>query len=54
MIQAQIDFFSPGIYDSVIKSGTLEEKARAVQAAQVHNFDICPIEYFQDCDFSVF
>lgn len=52
LLQAQIDFNSPGIYDSVIKGGTLEQKAAIIRACQCHDFDLRSIEYFQDCDFS--
>jgi hypothetical protein len=51
LLQAQIDFHSPGIYDSVIKGGTLEQKAEMVRACQWHDFDLRSVEYFQDCDF---
>jgi hypothetical protein len=51
-LQAQIDSNSPGIYDSVIKEGTLEQKAEMVRACQCHDFDLRSVEYFQDCDFS--
>ncbi|GIJ86717.1 hypothetical protein Asppvi_005610 [Aspergillus pseudoviridinutans] len=47
-----IDLHSPGIYDSVIKEGTLEQKAETVRACQCHDFDLRSLEYFQDCDFS--
>ncbi|KAF7181448.1 hypothetical protein CNMCM7691_000666 [Aspergillus felis] len=40
------------IYDSVIKEGTLEQKAEMVRACQCHDFDLRSVEYFQDCDFS--
>jgi hypothetical protein len=52
LLQAQIDSNSSGIYDSVIKEGTLEQKAEMVRACQCHDFDLRSVEYFQDCDFS--
>ncbi|GAQ05219.1 hypothetical protein ALT_2540 [Aspergillus lentulus] len=52
LLQAQIDSNSPGMYDSVIKEGTLEQKAEMVRACQCHDFDLRSVEYFQDCDFS--
>ncbi|RHZ60779.1 hypothetical protein CDV55_105558 [Aspergillus turcosus] len=52
LLQAQIDFNSPGIYDSIITGGTLEQKAAIIRACQCHDFDLRSVEYFQDCDFS--
>ncbi|RHZ46902.1 uncharacterized protein CDV56_103932 [Aspergillus thermomutatus] len=51
LLQAQIDFNFPGIYDSVSKGGTLEQKAEMIRACQCH-FDLHSVEYFQDCDYS--
>ncbi|RMZ45543.1 hypothetical protein CA14_005483 [Aspergillus flavus] len=51
LLQAQIDFQSPGIYDSIIKDGTFEQKIEAIWRAQCHDFDLRSVEYFQDCDF---
>ncbi|KAB8272262.1 hypothetical protein BDV30DRAFT_239707 [Aspergillus minisclerotigenes] len=51
LLQAQIDFQSPGIYDSIIKDGTFEHKIEAIWRAQCHDFDLRSVEYFQDCDF---
>lgn len=31
LLQARIDFSSPGIYDCIIRHGTLEQKANAVR-----------------------
>ncbi|PWY88877.1 serine/threonine protein kinase [Aspergillus sclerotioniger CBS 115572] len=52
LIQAQINFSSPGIYDSIVKGTTLEQKETAVQASQVHDFNLRENEYYKDCDFS--
>ncbi|KAF7155868.1 hypothetical protein CNMCM5623_008748 [Aspergillus felis] len=51
LLQAQIELHSPGMYDSVIKEGTLEQKAEKVRACQCHDFDLRSLEYFQDCNF---
>ncbi|PYI04743.1 kinase-like protein [Aspergillus sclerotiicarbonarius CBS 121057] len=53
LIQAQINFSAPGIYDSIIKNTTLAQKAKAVQASQIHDFNLQENEYFEGCDFSV-
>ncbi|OOF95584.1 hypothetical protein ASPCADRAFT_6107 [Aspergillus carbonarius ITEM 5010] len=52
LLQAQINFSSPGIYDSIIKGTALEQKEKAVQASQIHDFNLRENEYHQDCDFS--
>ncbi|KAL1960894.1 hypothetical protein VTO42DRAFT_5877 [Malbranchea cinnamomea] len=49
LLQAQRDFDSPGIYDSIISSGTRQDKADAVLAAMCDDFDLRSIDYFQDC-----
>ncbi|KAB8224820.1 hypothetical protein BDV33DRAFT_199108 [Aspergillus novoparasiticus] len=51
LLQVQIDFHSSGIYDSIIRDGTFEQKVEAIRRAQCHDFDLRSIEYFQDCDF---
>src|SRR5699024_4848279 len=49
-LHAQVNCFLPGVYDCIIKDGTLEHKANAVRTAQCHDFNVRSNECFQDCN----
>jgi hypothetical protein len=50
LLLAQVDFKSPGMYDSTASSGSLEEKIKAVRNALAIDFDLHSVPYYAEDD----
>lgn len=48
LFQAQVDFKSPGIYDSVSNGGRLEEKTKAVRDRIAIDFNLASVPFYSE------
>lgn len=49
MLQAQVDFKSPGMYDSIC-TGTLDQKAKTIRDKLAIDFDIASVPFYAEDD----